>query len=209
MRLPDSSSNNNTLGARRIQMNTPNDSFNNPKIQTESGFNMGQFANNFSNMAQDPTMQNIAGNILKDQVSKQTQGISGMFSFDIVRPYFHIDNSYILKKLKLIFLPFLQKGDWKSTEDVDYMGSNMEYENYKANIDKIDPFGVDLYLPIMSLITFTLIVGFYQGITGTFDPEILGYMVGKICFIWLVESIAIKVMFIIGGVQNSPFMELI
>ena len=177
MRLPNQSTQN--LGAKRIPTQIQNDPFSNPKIQTESGFNSG-FGGGFNDFASNPTMQNIAGGILKDQMAKGASTYSSYLSFDIIRPYFHVDNSYILKKLKLIFVPFLQKGDWKSSGEEDYMRSNMEYENYKFNMDKVDQFGVDLYLPIMSLITFCLIVGFYYGAQGLFDPELLGYLVGKI-----------------------------
>jgi hypothetical protein len=172
--------NNQSLGAKRIPMNFNNDAFSNPHIQVNTGSSMSGFTDSFGSFADNPTMRNLAGNIIKDQVSKQAQNYTGYFSFDVVRPYFHIDNYYILKKLKLIFLPFLQKGDWKSTGAEDYMGTkNMEFENYQANVEHIDPFGVDLYLPIMSLITLTLIVGFYYGVNGMFDPAILSYLVGK------------------------------
>lgn len=212
MKLPESS-NNNTLGARRLPNNFQNNSFNDPTIQTEgprgNGYNSAGFDNPFSQFTENPMMRNMAGNIIKDQVSKHTEGYSSYFSFDIVRPYFHIDNSYILKKFKLIFLPILQRGDWKITGAEDYMGSKMEYENYKTNIEKIDPFSVDLYLPIMSLITLTLVVGFYYGAMEMFDPAILGYIVGKGCFIWLLEAIVIKVAFALQGVPSAPFMDLL
>lgn len=207
MKLPDANGAG-TLGARKIPMSFQNDAFTNPKIQTETGFNMGGFGDSFNNFAGNPAMRNLAGNIIKDQVSKQTEGLASYFSFDIIRPYFHVDNSYILKKLKLIFLPVIQKGDWKSTGAEDIMGSNVDFDVYKPHSDNVDPFGVDLYLPLMSLITLSLIVGFYQGAMGEFDPAFLGYLVTKICFIWLVESTIIKVMFVISGVQHSPFMEL-
>ena len=177
MRLPDS--NNVNLGAKRIPMGLQNDPFSNPKIQTE-----GQPATNnpfgtFNEFATNTTMQNMAGSVLKDQISGYSAGYMDYFSFDIVRPYFHIDNSYILKKLTLIFVPFVQKGDWKSTGDEDYMQSKMEYESYRTNMDRVDPYGVDLYLPIMSLTTLILVIGFYYGAIGMFDPELLGYLVGK------------------------------
>ena len=177
MRLPDSSNPN--LGAKRIPMGFQNDPFSNPRIQTEGNQSTNNSFGGFNEFAANPTMQNIAGNILKDQVSNYSAGYRDYFSFDIVRPYFHIDNSYILRKLKLIFLPFLEKGDWKSTGDEDYMQSKMEYENYRTNMNKVDPYGVDLYLPIMSLITLILVIGFYYGAIGMFNPELLGYLVGK------------------------------
>ena len=59
------------------------------------------------------------------------------------------------------------------------MQSKMEYESYRTNMDRVDPYGVDLYLPIMSLTTLILVIGFYYGAIGMFDPELLGYLVGK------------------------------
>jgi hypothetical protein len=205
MKLPEAQ---NTLGARRIPQAFQNNSFNNPHIQVDKNQAPGGFADTFSSFADNPTMQNIAGNVIKDQMAKHTQGYQSYMSFDIVRPYFHIDNKYITNKLKLIFVPFLQKGDWKSAGKEDYMGSNVEYDNYDSHLESIDPFGVDLYLPLMSLITFILVVGFYYGAMELFDPAILGYAVGKCCFIWLIETIFIKVIFAVQGVQNAPFMDL-
>ena len=125
-------------------------------------------------------MRNMAGTIIKEQFTKQAEGYSSYFSFDQVRPYFDIDNSFILKKFKLIFLPFLQKGDWKLENKEDNMGSTKHAYDYTNPYEQsVDPYGVDLYLPIMSLITYTLIVGFHDGAFDTFDPASLSYTVGN------------------------------
>ena len=155
-------------------------------------------------------MRNVAGNLIKEQFAKQAEGYSGYFSFDQVRPYFDIDNMFILKKLKLIFLPFLQKGDWKTENKEDYMGSARRDFDYANQYEQsVDPYGVDLYLPIMSLITYTLIVGFHDGALEIFDPASLSYTVGNWLAIWVLESIAIKLIFAIQGVQNWFFLDIL
>ena len=138
-----------------------------------------RFDNSIFQFAANPMMRNVAGNIIKEQFAKQTEGVSSYFSFDTVRPYFDIDNMYIFKKLKLIFLPFLQKGDWKSENREDYMGSTKGFDSLNQYEQSADPYGVDLYLPIMSLITYALIVGFHDGALDIFNPASLSYTIGN------------------------------
>ena len=155
MRLGQNPGGNQTLGARRLPMgNVSND----PRIATEGqNSGMNPFNNPFMNMASDPTMQNMAGDLIKGQVQKTASAYTDYLSFDIIRPYFKINNKYILSKLKLIFMPFLQKGDWKPVGAEDFMNSKYDINPMSVKNDDIDIFSVDLYLPIISLISLTLI----------------------------------------------------
>lgn len=207
MRLPNPGTNGG-LGAKKIPSNFTNDPFNDPKINTEGGPPGHNDFNPFNDFASNDLVRNVAGNLIKDQVQAQTAKYSGFLTFDIIRPYFNVDNTYILNKFKLLFLPFLQKGDWKSEGEENYMSSSMEYEEFKSEKSQIDPFSVDLYLPIMALVTFTQVVGFYHGSLDMFDPEILEYLIGKCCFIWIVEAVMIKCFFMCQNIQHCPFMEI-
>mmetsp|Transcript_9087 Transcript_9087/g.10283 ORF Transcript_9087/g.10283 Transcript_9087/m.10283 type:complete len:183 (+) Transcript_9087:39-587(+) len=181
MRLPDSKI---QLGAKKIPTNFSNDPFNNPKIQTEGSAPQQNPFGDFGNFAGNEAVQNMAGNLIKDQVTKQAASYTAGLSFDLVRPYFNVDDVYILKKLRLIFLPFLQKGDWKSNGEEDYMNSKSEMEDYRKDQQEIDHFNVDMYIPLISLVTLTQVIGLYHGISSAFDPTILEYLVGKGLFIW-------------------------
>ena len=81
-------------------------------------------------------------------------------------------------------------------------------DSYKEEDDQIDIFGVDLYLPIMALITFTQVVGFYHGSQDMFDPEMLEYLIGKCLFIWISETVMIKLFLMWQNVSLCPFMEI-
>ncbi|CAI2376783.1 unnamed protein product [Moneuplotes crassus] len=209
MRLPDPSNNGGGLGAKRIPANITSDPFSDPKIATGARGNNQNNFNPFNEFASNEVVQNMAGNLIKDQVSKQAENYRGIFTFDLIRPYFNVDNTYIYSKFKLIFLPFLEKGDWKSEGEEKYMSSNMEYEDFKTDNSKIDPFGVDLYLPLMALVTFTQVVGFYHGALDMFDPELLEYLIGKCLFVWLSETIMIKLFLMCQNVPYAPFMEIL
>ena len=89
------------------------------------------------------------------------------------------------------------------------MRSNIESEDGKKEEKEIDIFGVDLYLPIMALITLTQVIGFYHGTLDSFDSEVLEYLIGKGIFIWFFEAIMIKLFLLFQGIYTAPFMELI
>ena len=81
-------------------------------------------------------------------------------TFDAFRPYFEVDNKYILKKFIQIIMPFIGKEWKKKGGDEQYMSSTQEYDKFRAEQDEIDQYQVDLYLPIMSLVTLILMIGF-------------------------------------------------
>jgi hypothetical protein len=91
------------------------------------------------------------------------QSTSERLSF--LKPYFEIDNSYIFKKMKYVILPFLYKAP-----DV-----GIESDNDGPSKEKID--FADLYLPLMSFVTYVLVNVFNIVFTekNEFHPDILGY----------------------------------
>lgn len=43
--------------------------------------------------------------------------------------YFDVDSKYVLKKLKIVLLPFIVKGDWGNRGTVDDWGQSQNFEN--------------------------------------------------------------------------------
>ena len=85
------------------------------------------------------------------------------FSLDLVKGYFDVTNTYVLHKLRMIFIPFSVKGEdgWKP-KGVD-IGSGQGYES-DTERDLQTP---DLYIPLMSIVTFILLVGLKLGQNNT------------------------------------------
>ena len=181
----------------------PNDEF---SMNPDSGFNPAQAAQTFQNLAGNQLVRDAAQNYVTQSIQKHS-GLLGWFGFDMFRPYFNVDNWFIAQKMKLILMPFAEKGEWHSNQDVnlEHQVESQETEN------KIDKFSVDLYLPLMSLITYVLIVSFEAGLEiedKKFDPEILGTKASKSFIIWLLEAAFIKFGFALIGVQNAPFLAI-
>eukprot|EP00934_Nitzschia_sp_Nitz4_P005360 Nitzschia sp. Nitz4//scaffold112_size70979//7347//8432//NITZ4_005891-RA/size70979-processed-gene-0.98-mRNA-1//1//CDS//3329533232//5350//frame0 len=104
-----------------------------------------------------------------------------------LRAYFAVDNRYVkIKILKLLF-PFTSK-QWKRLQTD---GPNM----INFALPTTDENAPDLYLPVMSLITYCLLCALAYGTSGQFNPEVIADVTTK-CFVTQVlEVILIRVGF--------------
>ena len=132
----------------------------------------------------------IGEQIIKDSQSK----FIDYFSLEGLKPYFNVTNKYVLLKLIYIILPFLYKVD-----------SNLSTQQ---NLKIESP---DLYIPLMSFITYVLLIGFnsaYQQ-QKIFEPEILGKIASKNSFILFIQVALLKLtMFIFSNIQ-IPFLDVL
>lgn len=92
-------------------------------------------------------------------------------SFTKLRIFFDVNNEYVMKKMCLIIFPFIHK-EWNK------------------NIDPI--VSPDLYIPIMSFITFILLHGLKLGIKNNFTPENLSLKFTKCLIIEFIETVLFK-----------------
>ena len=125
------------------------------------------------------------------QIMKNSK-IGSYFTLESLKPYFDIDNKYVLIKLRYLFLPFLKQ---KSVNSSDI----------KYNIENSD-----LYLPIMSFITYVLVICFITALKdpAVFNPQTLGKKLSKDFSLYIMNASITKfVMFIF---LNKPlsFMEI-
>ena len=78
--------------------------------------------------------------------------------------YFDVTNQYVFNKMKIIIFPFMLKEEqWKrgqSTTEAAFSNAENEEERFLPRCDVQAP---DLYIPLMSFVTFILITGFAMG----------------------------------------------
>ena len=98
----------------------------------------------------------------------------------VLRYYFDVNNAYVLKKLQILLLPF-RHAQWERMAD----GTSLRPPSQ-------DPNAPDLYLPLMSLVTYILVAGFVSGADGRFTPEVLASTASTGLAIVLLEVILIK-----------------
>lgn len=105
------------------------------------------------------------------------------FSLEGLKPYFDVDNKYVLVKLRYLFLPFLKEKSINTDELQDKY--SIEY--------------FDLYLPIMSFITYVLVVSFITALNNPsiFNPQTLGKILSKDFSLYIINAAIIKLLMFI------------
>ena len=119
------------------------------------------------------------------------------FSLEGLKPYFDVDNKYVLIKLRYLFLPFLKE---KSANTV-----NTNEIEIKYNIEYSD-----LYLPIMSFITYVLAVSFITALKypTIFNPQTLGKILSKDFSLYIINAAIIKLLMFIFLNNPLSFTEI-
>ena len=119
------------------------------------------------------------------------------FSLEGLKPYFDVDNKYVLVKFRYLFLPFLKE---KSSNTV-----NSNELEIKYNIEYSD-----LYLPIMSFITYVLAISFIIAIRTPeiFNPQALGKMLTKDFSLYIINASIIKLLMFIFLNNPLSFTEI-
>ncbi|ULT91449.1 hypothetical protein L3Y34_009222 [Caenorhabditis briggsae] len=155
-----------------------------PQQQQQQNYGYSQNNGGFGNfqpqhLMSDPMLnaaKQFGGQFAEQQKEKLTKYL-GTFN---LKYYFAVDNAYVGKKLGILFFPFFHK-DWS----LKFAGSS---DPAPAREDVNAP---DLYIPLMSFLTYVLVSGFVLGTQGRFSPEILGILTSN-ALIWVIlENIVI------------------
>ncbi|ORY07882.1 hypothetical protein K493DRAFT_201596 [Basidiobolus meristosporus CBS 931.73] len=84
--------------------------------------------------------------------------------------YFNISNMYVVNKIRLLLFPFRHQ-TW--SRQVKRSEENGQIEGYRPPREDVN--SPDLYIPVMSFVTYILLVGFILGQNKGFHPDVLGY----------------------------------
>ncbi|GAA5826729.1 hypothetical protein JCM11251_002870 [Rhodosporidiobolus azoricus] len=114
---------------------------------------------------------------------------------------FNVSNSYVVRKLKLVLWPWPHK-PW--SRSVVRNESTGVAEGWKPPRDDINC--PDLYIPVMSLVTYVLLAAVIAGTSGTFDPQILGQTASKAFGLLLLEFVCIKLGCYLLGIGDEGTM---
>lgn len=128
-----------------------------------------------------------------EQIVKNSKFVD-YFSLEGLKPYFDVDNKYVLIKLRYLFLPFLKE---KSIDTDELQNKyNIEYS--------------DLYLPIMSFITYVLAVSFITALSNPsiFNPQTLGKILSKDFSLYIINASIIKLLMFIFLNNPLSFTEI-
>lgn len=106
-----------------------------------------------------------------------------------LRPYFAVDNVYVKRKMMKVLFPFVFR-EWARQEAGTAADGKISYA-----LPQHDDNAPDLYIPVMSLLTYVLLCALCYGTAGKFDPEVLPDVTTKCLGFQLLEVIAIRIGF--------------
>lgn len=120
-----------------------------------------------------------------------------------LKHYFNVSNSYVVRKLLLVLFPWRHR-PWTRQQiragPDGGAGSGYATMYLPPRDDLNSP---DMYIPIMSLITYILLSTVLAGIRGTFKPEILGSITTTSIFVILVEMAILRLAIYILNITNE------
>lgn len=102
-----------------------------------------------------------------------------------LRPLFSVDDSYVIKKLGFVIFPFFHRR-WHGGMDLP-----------KENL--VQP---DLYIPLMSFMTYVLAASYMLGLKDKFSPEQLGILSSSALICLSLEVIMMVILFNVFNVKT-------
>lgn len=160
-----------------------NNIFNNPAMAMAAANALGN-----GKMGDKRVMMNMAESMgkqfLETEWAKAVPGLER--SMVGLRPYFAVDNVYVKRKMLRVLFPFAFR-NWAREE----AGADAEGKISYA-LPQHDDNAPDLYIPVMSLLTYVLLCALCYGTAGKFDPDVLPDVTTKCLGFQLLEVIAIR-----------------
>ncbi|RKP36686.1 hypothetical protein BJ085DRAFT_24754 [Dimargaris cristalligena] len=133
------------------------------------------------------------------------KNLNRYINLPMLRHYFNVSNSYVLKKIQLLLFPFGQKQWTRLALRSEQTGHTIGYKPPREDLNS-----PDLYIPVMSMITYVLLVGIVSGTKHMFHPEILGLTASKALAVMLFEVVVIKLgCYLLNVSSESQFLDLV
>ncbi|KAJ3009352.1 hypothetical protein HKX48_008018 [Thoreauomyces humboldtii] len=139
--------------------------------------------------------------------------------------YFNVSNSYVLNKIRLLFFPFRHQSWIRLVRRSEHSGQAEGYEPPRRDLN-----APDLYIPVMTFVTYILLVGIRLGLNDanaagkvdpsqginpakvikSFSPDVLGMTGTTAFFIVFFEVLFFKLGFYLLNVTTDvPFLDLV
>lgn len=123
----------------------------------------------------------LGANLLDQQSTVIESTLSRYLASSSLKSYFDVTQSYVAKKLLQIVVPFRRF----SSEERDLMSP-------------------DLYIPMMSFVTYALACGY---MTGTF--EMVGVSASTGLLLLFLEAVVVKGLLFATAIDTAPFLEIL
>ncbi|KAJ8599714.1 hypothetical protein CTAYLR_004746 [Chrysophaeum taylorii] len=119
--------------------------------------------------------------------------------WDKLRSYFAVSHRYVGLKLRALVVPWIKRA-WRRQKLGD-----QDVVSYALPVD--DENAPDLYIPLVSFLTFALVTGYVKGQSGTFTPEVLAHILTSCAGFQLFELTLYSAGLYLSG-AGAPLLDL-
>ena len=191
-------------------------SFQQPQQHAQYG-NMGQQPQTqqsgpYANFFQDPATS-MAAQLAKNSIGSSNQYLQQNFGSIIsgtgdLNYYFRVSNSYVFRKILLILFPYRNKNWTRFTAENPGTSGNTANVAFAPPSQDIN--APDLYIPLMSFITYILLWAVFQGLKGDFHPQLFGYLASQTLACSFLDILIFKVgLYLLNCSTQSSLWDLI
>lgn len=130
-----------------------------------------------------------------------------------VRDMFNVGHRYVLRKVLLLLCPFIMRR--RAKESVLPTADFGQTDASKKSTKQAGPDGLkvhteepDLYIPLMSFVTYVLLYGIQRGMIGDFQPDVLAACASFAVFLLVAEVCIAKTGLHIAGC-DAPVLDVV
>ncbi|KAK1750224.1 putative hrf1 domain-protein [Echria macrotheca] len=127
------------------------------------------------------------------------QNVKGWFKFGELKPYFNVTNFYVVNKLFLVLFPWRHK-PWSRKQ----AGQEGWYLPPRDDINS-----PDMYIPVMSVVTYIFLQTLIAGLRGKFQPELFGYIASTALAVVFFEILGLYLGCYFLSVSNQSLLDLV
>ncbi|KAI9852468.1 MAG: hypothetical protein M1824_001897 [Vezdaea acicularis] len=121
-----------------------------------------------------------------------------------LKHYFNVSNSYVLSKLLLVIFPWRHK-PWSRKQSISPNGQDGFFLPPREDINS-----PDMYIPVMSFVTYIFLSTILAGLRGAFHPELLGMTATTAFAIIIFEILCLKLgTYLLNISSDSQLLDLV
>ena len=121
-----------------------------------------------------------------------------------LKHYFNVSNGYVLNKLYLVLFPWRHR-PWSRKQQLSHNGQEGYFLPPREDLNS-----PDIYIPLMSVVTYVLLYTLIAGLRGAFKPELLGSISGTVLLIGFGEIACLRfAMYLLSINSESQLLDLV
>ncbi|KAK7023773.1 WD-repeats-region domain-containing protein, partial [Favolaschia claudopus] len=109
----------------------------------------------------------------------------GVFPNTHIKPHFNVSNSYVIRKLRIVLFPWIHKQWGRKSHRTD--AGLTEYHPPREDVNS-----PDLYIPLMSMVTYILLCALHSGLQERFHPQVLGETASRAIMVVVLDFVFVQ-----------------